>query len=326
MDGAVATREAILEVRDLAVHFARHGRVLRAVDGVDLSLHRGEILGLVGESGCGKSTLGKALIGLVRSTRGQIRFEDEDIAGLSQRGWRQVRRRLQYVYQDPGASLDPRWTVARSLEEPLAIHTSLTPAQRRAQVQETLLAVGLRPEHGALFPHEFSGGQQRHIGLARILTLRPQVVVLDEPTSGLDVSVQATILRLLRELRAAYALTMLFVSHDLSVVRMMCDRVAVMYLGRVVEVAATETLFSRPLHPYTRALLAALPRPGERHVIHAPLVEGEMPDPSDLPEGCRFRSRCPRAGDRCAVSEPGLEEVLPGHRVACHFAMDDVLG
>jgi oligopeptide/dipeptide ABC transporter ATP-binding protein len=206
-----------------------------------------------------------------------------------------------------------------ALEEPLVIHTRLSAAERRRQVRETLAAVGLREEHAGLFPHEFSGGQQRRVGLARILTLRPELVILDEPTSGLDVSVQATILTLLRDLRRQYDLTMLFISHDLSVVRMMCDRVAVMYLGRIVEVAPTAELFAAPRHPYTQALLAAVPRPGERHVIDAPLLEGDPPDPSAMPTGCRFRGRCPNAADVCARDEPPFVPAEAGHHAACHF-------
>jgi oligopeptide transport system ATP-binding protein len=312
--------EVLLAAEKLAVHFASTNGVLRAVDGVDLHINRGEVLGLVGESGCGKSTLGKTLNGLIRSHSGAIRFADTDVTALPVRGWRHIRKRLQYVYQDPGASLDPRWTIGRSLEEPLVIHTKLSPAERRQQVRDTLVAVGLREEHGGLFPHEFSGGQQRRVGLARILTLRPDLVILDEPTSGLDVSVQATILALLRDLRRQYDLTMLFISHDLSVVRMMCDRVAVMYLGRIVEVAPTTELFSTPRHPYTQALLAAVPRPGERHVINAPLLAGDPPDASAIPSGCRFRSRCPKATEFCAQTEPPLVPAEPGQHAACHYA------
>jgi oligopeptide/dipeptide ABC transporter ATP-binding protein len=312
--------DVLLATDKLAVHFDGSHGTLRAVDGVDLQINRGEVLGLVGESGCGKSTLGKTLNGLIRSRAGTIRFADTDVTALPVHGWRQVRRRLQYVYQDPGASLDPRWTIGRSLEEPLVIHTRLPARERRQQVRETLLAVGLREEHAGLFPHELSGGQQRRVGLARILTLRPELVILDEPTSGLDVSVQATILTLLRDLRRQYDLTMLFISHDLSVVRMMCDRVAVMYLGRIVEVGTTAELFAAPKHPYTQALLAAVPRPGERHVINAPLLVGDPPDPSAIPSGCRFRSRCPKAADICTEAEPPLVPSHPGHHAACHFA------
>ena len=313
--------DTLLSARNLKVHFSvRHSNnkaTLRAVDGVNLDIREGEMLGLVGESGCGKSTLGKTLVGLVRATAGSIVFKGTDVAGQSAGAWRRLRRSLQYVYQDAGASLDPRWIVGRSLEEPLVIHANLPPAERKRQVQETLRAVGLRDEHALLYPHELSGGQQRRIGLARVLTLRPRLVVLDEPTSGLDVSVQATILMQLRELRTTYNLAMLFISHDLSVVRMMCDRVAVMYLGRIVEEAPTEELFKRPSHPYTRALLAAVPRPGERHVVDAPSLDGEPPDPSASYDGCRFRSRCPVAGSDCQA-EPDLLEVTAHHRVACH--------
>jgi oligopeptide/dipeptide ABC transporter ATP-binding protein len=289
------------------------------VDGVSLTVWPGETLGLVGESGCGKSTLGKTLIGIFTPTAGDIRFLGREIGRLPARERRKVARDLQYVYQDPGAALDPRWKIKRSLHEPLQIHTRLAPAQRDLQVRAILRAVGLPDAHLDLYPHELSGGQQRRVGLARILTLKPRLIVLDEPTSGLDVSVQASVLKLFRRLQGTFALTYLFISHDLAVVRAMCQRVAVMYLGKVVELAETPALFQAPRHPYTRSLLAAVPRIGQRRVIQSFCLEGEPPNPRDIPSGCRFRTRCPLVRDVCAIQEPPLRPVN-GQLVACHFA------
>lgn len=311
----------ILEVAGLVHHFLlKDGRAVRAVDGVDLAVESGEILGIVGESGCGKSTLGKTLIGVLRAQEGSVRFDGTPIQNLSGAALRVVRGRMQYVYQDSGAALDPRWTIGRSLDEALVIHTALGRAERDARVRETLAAVGLREEQLSLYPHEISGGQQRRVGLARVLALHPRLLILDEPTSGLDVSVQATILKLLLTLWRQYALTLLFISHDLAVVRSICTRVAVMYLGRVVEVGPTAELFAHPRHPYTRSLLAAVPAPGSRRVIDQPGLEGEPPDPLDIPSGCRFRNRCPLAQPRCDGDDPALNAVAPAHAAACHFA------
>jgi oligopeptide/dipeptide ABC transporter ATP-binding protein len=301
----------------------RGGGVIRAVDQVSLSIRSGEILGLVGESGCGKSSLGKTLMGMVKATGGRVVFEDQEITGLAPRALRRVRDRLQYVYQDAGASLDPRWTIRRSLEEPLVIQTDLPRAARAERVRETIAAVGLRAEHLDRYPHELSGGQQRRVGLARILTLHPKLVILDEPTSGLDVSVQATILRLLMRLREDYALTYLFISHDLGVVRAVCDRVAVMYLGRIVEVGPADAVFAAPAHPYTRSLLAAVPEPGFRRVVGRALLEGDPPDPGAMPSGCRFRARCGRAGQGCDTDEPWLSPPVDGRQIACHFPVKE---
>jgi oligopeptide/dipeptide ABC transporter ATP-binding protein len=235
-----------------------------------------------------------------------------------------VARRLQYVYQDPGASLDPRWKIRRSLHEPLVVHTALPAAEREARVHDVLRAVGLPETHLELYPHELSGGQQRRVGLARILMLQPGLVILDEPTSGLDVSVQATVLKLFQSLQREFRLTCIFISHDLSVVRVMCDRVAVMYLGRIVEIADTAQLFQAPEHPYTRSLLAAIPQIGGRRVTDEFWLEGEPPDPSNLPSGCRFRPRCPLAAKVCAEHDPMPRELARGepgrHAVACHMA------
>jgi oligopeptide/dipeptide ABC transporter ATP-binding protein len=293
---------------------------LRAVDGVSLAVARGEILGVVGESGCGKTTLGKTIAGIHRASAGEIRFEGNGIGLLSPTAGRALRRRLQYCYQDPGASLDPHWKIGRALEEPLVIHTKMARKARRARVREVLAAVGLPETHLDLYAHEISGGQQRRVGLARILMLRPSLVILDEPTSGLDVSVQATVLRLFLESRERFDLTYLFISHDLAVVRLISHRIAVMYLGKVVETGATEDVFSAPRHPYTQSLLAAVPVVGGARVTENFWLEGEPPSPTNLPSGCRFRTRCSRAEARCAAEEPALRALADGRMAACHFA------
>ena len=299
--------------------FGRRTGWLRAVDGVSLDVRAGETLGLVGESGCGKSTLGKTVMGIHAPTAGEIRFAGREIGHLPRRERRRVARELQYVYQDPGAALDPRWKVGASLHEPLQIHTELSRAERAREVDVILRAVGLPGAHLDLYPHELSGGQQRRVGLARILMLRPRLVILDEPTSGLDVSVQASVLKLFRGLQASFSLTYLFISHDLAVVRAMCRRVAVMYLGVIVELAEVAELFDDPRHPYTRSLLSAVPRIGGRRVTGDWALEGEPPNPRDIPTGCRFRTRCPLAQDVCAAEEPALRPV-DGRLVACHLA------
>jgi oligopeptide/dipeptide ABC transporter ATP-binding protein len=323
--GAPASATPLLGLEDVARHFpirdafGRRSGTIRAVDGVSLSVWPQETLGLVGESGCGKSTLGKTVMGIHPPTAGAIRFGGREIGRLRGRERREVARDLQYVYQDPGASLDPRWKIGRSLHEPLQIHTRLSRSERAVQVQTMLRAVGLPDAHLDLYPHELSGGQQRRVGLARILTLTPRLIILDEPTSGLDVSVQASVLKLFRRLQEEFALTYLFISHDLGVVRAMCERVAVMYLGKIVELADAGALFAAARHPYTRSLLAAVPAIGGRRVIDDPGLEGEPPNPRDIPAGCRFRPRCPLAQARCASEEPALRSV-DGRLVACHFA------
>jgi oligopeptide/dipeptide ABC transporter ATP-binding protein len=315
----------LLETVDLVRYFpvrnafGRRTGWLRAVDGVSLAVRAGETLGLVGESGCGKSTLGKTVMGIHTPTRGEVRFLGREISRLPKSERRKVAKDLQYVYQDPGASLDPRWKIVRSLHEPLKIHTTLSRSERDAEVQAILRAVGLPDAHLDLYPHELSGGQQRRVALARILTLRPRLVILDEPTSGLDVSVQASVLKLFRSLQQTFALTYLFISHDLAVVRAMCQRLAVMYLGKIVEEGETRAVFETPRHPYTQALLAAVPRIGGRRVTQDFALEGEPPNPRDVPSGCRFRTRCPLAKDICTTEEPPLRDVA-GVFVACHFA------
>lgn len=316
----------ILKIEHLAKHFAvrnawgRQTGSLKALDDVSLDVRKGEILGIVGESGCGKSTLGKTVMGIHPATAGRIEFEGHDITNLRPDKSRALRRRLQYSYQDPGASLDPRWTIRQSLHEPLIIHGTQSRDEREASVREILKSVGLPETHLDLYPHEISGGQQRRVGLARILTLHPTLVFLDEPTSGLDVSVQATVLNLFLELKKQFDLTYVFISHDLSVVRMLCNRVAVMYLGRVVELGPIEEIFERPRHPYTQSLLAAIPKIGGRRVTDDFWLEGEPPDPKHLPTGCRFHARCQIADGACREIDPALTLKQPGHWDACRLS------
>jgi oligopeptide/dipeptide ABC transporter ATP-binding protein len=316
-----------LELLDLHTNFplrnawGRRTGWLRAVDGVSLSVARGEILGIVGESGCGKTTIGKTIAGIHRPSGGTILFEGHDISRLSPRQGRGFRRRLQYCYQDPGASLDPHWRIGRSLAEPLVIHSNLSAAERWTRVRDILAAVGLPERHLSLYPHELSGGQQRRVGLARILMVQPGLVVLDEPTSGLDVSVQAIVLRLLFDLRERFGLTYLFISHDLAVIRLMAQRIAVMYLGRVVELGTADQIFTAPQHPYTQSLLASVPVAGGPRVSTDFALEGEPPNPANKPSGCAFRTRCKQARPRCADEEPILRTLAGGLQVACHFAI-----
>ena len=311
----------ILGASGLAVELgARRGLLrsrpgVRAVDGVDLTVAEGETFGIVGESGCGKTTLARALLGLQRESAGEVRLEGRRVSGLDPRAARRARAAVQYVHQDPGAALDPWWRVGATLAEGLAIHGITDRAEQAARITETLGAVGLDAALAERYPHELSGGQQRRIGLARILLLRPKVVILDEPTAGLDLSVQAAVLRLLRDLRARFGLTYVFISHDLSVVRRVCDRVAVMYLGRVVEEGSAEALFTAPRHPYTRALIAAAPHLDGRE--SGPSLPGDPPSLAAIPRGCRFHPRCGEAQAGCATTVPALETAGDGRAVAC---------
>ncbi len=315
----------LVAARGLSVHFGvarRAGRaqraVLRAVSDVTLDIRRGEVLGLVGESGSGKSTLGLALLRLAPVTAGTVAFDGTDITTLSRHALQPYRRRMQIVFQDPYSALDPRQTVGDALAEPLAIHGIGADAKsRRARVDDLLATVGLAPQHARRYPHEFSGGQRQRIGIARALALEPQFVVADEPVSALDVSIQAQILALLRDLRARFGLTLLFVSHDLAVVRYLSDRVAVMYLGRIVEIGPAQSLYRRPQHPYTRALLAAVPARTPGVARPQGVLAGDLPSPLAPPSGCAFRSRCPHAIAACADAVPALREIAPGHAKAC---------
>jgi len=317
------TAPVLLDVRGLRSQYrVRRGlfggpaRFIRAVDGVSFQIRRGETLGLVGESGCGKSTLARALLAL-RPASGTVVFEGRPVFGLRPQQLKTLRRDMQIVFQDPFASLDPRKTVGRSVRAALDIHGIGTGAERQARVEDIFRRVGLRRAHTTRFPHEFSGGQRQRIGIARALVLRPKFLVCDEPVSALDVSIQAQILNLLKDLQEEFGLTLLFISHNLAVVEHMADRVAVMYYGKIVEIADREQLYARPRHPYTRALFGAVPMPDPLLAGMQIAVEGDPPDPANLPSGCRFRSRCRFAMDRCAHEEPPLAEAAPAHAVAC---------
>ncbi len=307
----------LLSVVDVAVSYGSGRDRLRAVDGVSFDVGRGETVALVGESGCGKSTLGRAVLRLEPVERGRIDFDGIDLVGQSARALKRLRPRLQIVFQDPWGSLNPRLTVGETLAVPLAVQ-GIGRAERAERVGAMLAEVGLPLGSDRLYPHEFSGGQRQRVAIARALVSKPDLVVCDEPVSALDLSVQAQILNLLVRLKREFGLAYLFVSHDLAVVRHIADRVLVMYLGRVVESAPSEALWSRPLHPYTRALIEAVPDPARRRPA-VPLA-GDLPDPRSPPSGCRFRSRCPIATARCAEEDPGVREIEPGHAVACHLA------
>jgi peptide/nickel transport system ATP-binding protein len=329
----------LLEVEDLVKHFPitrgvvfkRSIGAVKAVDGVSFQLRRGETLGIVGESGCGKSTLARLLLHLERPTSGRVVLEGRNIVDLSGQELRRVRRNLQMVLQDPYTSLNPRMTVGDIIGEPFEIHPDVAPkGARRARVQELLELVGLSPEHVNRYPHQFSGGQRQRVGIARALALRPEIVVCDEPVSALDVSIQAQVINLLESLQRELGLSYIFIAHDLSVVRHISDRVAVMYLGKIVEIGTREEIYERPTHPYTQALLSAAPVPdpaarGMRQIIR---LEGDVPSPADPPSGCRFRTRCWKAQERCAREEPPLvnRPDADPHPSACHFASKIEIG
>jgi oligopeptide/dipeptide ABC transporter ATP-binding protein len=310
--------ETLLRVADLTKHFHGPSGTVYALDGVTLEIAAGETLGLVGESGCGKSTLGKTLVRLYEPDSGQVALSGIDISHLSPARLRPLRQQMQMIFQDPFASLNPRSTVARILEEPMMVHRTHGRADRKARVAALMQRVGLRPEHGARLPHEFSGGQRQRIGIARALSLSPKLVICDEPVSALDVSVRAQVLNLLADLRDEMGLAYLFISHDLSVVRHVADRIAVMYLGRLVEVGPAYDVWSGPLHPYTEALLSAVPSTRAAHRRTRVRLEGDLPSPLDPPSGCRFRTRCPKATAVCAAEAPPMRRYAPGHLAACH--------
>lgn len=323
----MSTPANALELHEVVRHYPvdrsfwrrAHPRKIKAVDGVSLGVRQRETLAIVGESGCGKSSLARLMLRLEVPDAGQVWFDGRDLATLSESSMRPLRRRLQIVFQDPFASLNPRMTVGEIVEEPLIVHGLGAAAERNARVLEIMRLVELRPEHRERYPHEFSGGQRQRIGIARALVAGPEILIGDEPVSALDVSVQAQVINLLADLKQRFGLTLVLISHDLAVVRHMADRVAVMYLGKLVELASIGALFAGPRHPYTRALLAAVPRPDPTLRGGRTPLEGDMPSPVDPPSACRFHTRCPHARERCATEPPALVSDASGHAVACHF-------
>lgn len=324
-----ANAETLVKAENLKVHFPIYSGIFRrqvgsvkAVDGLNFDIKRGETLGLVGESGCGKSTAGRAMLRLYELTDGRIDFEGVDIAGLNKGDLRDIRPRMQMIFQDPQACLNPRMTVGDIIAEPLIEHTKMSSKEQREKVKSLLESVGMNPDFVNRYPHEFSGGQRQRIGIARALALEPDFIVCDEPIAALDVSIQAQVVNLLQDIQERMGLTYLFISHDLSMVRHIADRVAVMYLGRIVELAPKEQLYKDPKHPYTKALLSAVPVPDpevektREHIV----LQGDVPSPANPPKGCRFSTRCPVAKDKCFVDDPEWRKIGDGGFVACHYA------
>ncbi len=326
----MTSHEALLRVENLVKHFPvmqgtlfrRQVGTVHAVDGVSFDIYPGETVGLVGESGCGKSTTGRTILQLYRATSGKVIFDGLDLTRMQGEDLRKMRRKMQMIFQDPYASLNPRMTVRDIVSEPLLVHGLANRQQSDERVQELLGLVGLNPAYANRYPHEFSGGQRQRIGVARALSLQPSLIVCDEPISALDVSIQAQVVNLLEDLQKKFNLTYLFIAHDLSMVRHISTRVAVMYLGVIVEFAARDELYENPLHPYTQALLSAVPIPDPlaEEKRKRQVLQGEIPSPINPPSGCRFRTRCPLAAEICAQARPEFREIKPGHFVACHFA------
>jgi oligopeptide/dipeptide ABC transporter ATP-binding protein len=317
----ISTNEVLLEVKNLKKYFKAGKQHVKAVDDISFTIYRGETLGVVGESGCGKSTAGRTILRLYEPTEGEVRYEGKNVYDLKPNKLKQMRREMQMIFQDPYASLNSRMTVKDIIGEAMDIHRLATGNKRTERVKELLSLVGLNPEHMNRFPHEFSGGQRQRIGIARALAVEPQFIICDEPISALDVSIQAQVVNLLKNLQKKLGLTYLFIAHDLSMVKHISDRVAVMYLGKIVEITESDTLYNDPLHPYTQALLSAIPIPDpevERSRQRI-VLEGDVPSPINPPSGCYFRTRCPAAMELCDKIEPELREVKPGHYTACHL-------
>lgn len=320
-------KKDLIVVENLVKYYPVYGGILRrpvaqvkAVDDVSFTIKEGETLGLVGESGCGKTTVGHTILRLLEHTSGSVKYGDKDIFTLDRDELKEMRRKMQIVFQDPYASLDPRLPVGESISEGLKIHQIGTPQERVETVLNTLQKVGMEDYHANRYPHEFSGGQRQRIGIARALALQPKFIVLDEPVSALDVSIQAQVLNILRDLQHEFGLTYLFVAHNLAVVEHISDRVAVMYLGKIAEMAPRDDLFQTPIHPYTQALMSAIPIPNPKVKRERIILAGDVPSPLNPPSGCRFHPRCPFAKENCAVDEPELREIRPEHMVACHYA------
>jgi len=314
-----SNKNALLEVKNVKKYFPIQKLPLKAVDGLNLIINKGETVGLVGESGCGKSTAGKTIIRLLEPTAGEVLFEGKNIYRFNSRQMKELRRDVQIIFQDPYASLNPRMKIEDIIGEPLDIHGLAKGKKRKERVKELLELVGLRPEHANRFPHEFSGGQRQRIGIARALALNPKFIVCDEPISALDVSIQAQIVNLLKDLQEKMDLTYLFIAHDLSMVKYISDRILVMYLGNMVELSDSESLYNDPLHPYTQALLSAVPIPDPAVKRERVVLEGEVPSPLSPPSGCVFRTRCKFAMEKCAIEVPQWKEVEPSHFTACHL-------
>ncbi|KQL37228.1 ABC transporter ATP-binding protein [Psychrobacillus sp. FJAT-21963] len=327
MNNTLKEKVPLLKISNLKQHFVlkrevmfQPKQVVKAVDGINFSLFPGETLSIVGESGCGKSTTGRSILRLDEPTEGDVVFKGKSLLRMSKKELRDIRGNIQVIFQDPYASLNPRRTIRQMLEEAMAIQKVLPPNKREVRMLELMKHVGLRPEYLERYPHEFSGGQRQRIGIARALAVNPEIIICDEAVSALDVSIQAQILNLLKKLQKEFDLTFLFISHDLSVVRHISDRVMVMYLGKVVEIADKSSLFNKPMHPYTKALLSAIPVIDETKRRERIILKGDVPSPINPPTGCRFHTRCPFATERCFQEEPILREIETNHSVACHFA------